>query len=277
MTGYGTREVAQVLGISPAQVRSYVRAGFLRPTRGPGGRFRFSFPDLVFLRTAKGLLEARIPPRRIRRALRRLARELPESGRLTDLRIAAEHGRIVVEDGRSRWQPESGQTLLDFGVGELAAKVAPLARSAIAQARAERAFSADDWYELACELEAGAPGQAREAYERAVQIDPGHCEAQVNLGRLLHEQGDAAAAEEHYRAALLERPDDATAAFNLGVALEDRGDLRGALEAYQRALESDSLDADAHFNAAKLSERLQDDAAALAHWKSYRKLTRPER
>lgn len=274
MKGYATREVAQILGLSPAQVRSYVRAGFLRPSRGLRGQFRFSFPDLVFLRTAKGLLEARVPPRRIRRALRRLARELPESGRLTDLRIAAEGRRVVLEDGSSRWQAESGQALLDFGVAELAAKVAPLARKAIARARAEEAFSADDWYGLACELEPGAPDQAREAYERALRVEPGHCEAHVNLGRMLHERGDAAAAERHYRAALAQHPDDATAAFNLGVALEDLGDLRGALEAYERALESDPLDADAHFNAANLSERLSDTAAALAHWKSYRKLTR---
>src|SRR5690349_19661928 len=54
MTGYSTTEVAKILGLSPAQVRGYVRAGFLSPERGDDGRMRFSFPDLVFLRTARG-------------------------------------------------------------------------------------------------------------------------------------------------------------------------------------------------------------------------------
>jgi tetratricopeptide (TPR) repeat protein len=275
MNGYGTQEVAQILGFSPARVRSYVQAGFLRPSRGSRGQFRFSFPDLVFLRTARGLIEARIPERRIRQALRKLSRELPESGRLTDLRIAAEGARIVVEDGTTRWQPESGQTLFDFSVAEPAAEVEPLAREAIADARAEEPLTAEDWYELGAELEPGAPREAREAYERSLGLDPGHAQAHVNLGRLLHESGDASAAEGHYRAASSARPDDATAAFNLGVALEDLGREREALAAYERALEIDPCDADAHFNAANLSERLQDTAAALAHWKSYRRLTRP--
>jgi tetratricopeptide (TPR) repeat protein len=273
MKGYGTREVSQILGLSPGQVRSYVRAGFLSPSKGPGGRYRFSFPDLVFLRTARGLLEARIPPRRIRRALRSLARELPERGRLTDLRITADGLRIVVADGDSRWEPQTGQTLLDFGVEEFAPGIAPLTREAASPAHGEETLCAQDWYELALELEAGAPEQARVAYENALRLDPDHAEAHVNLGRLLHEQGDAAGAEARYRAALEARPDDATAAFNLGVALEDRGRLREAREAYERAVELDPADSDAHFNAAHLCDRLHDTAGALAHWKSYRKLT----
>ena len=35
MSGYGAREVAKMLGLSVGQVRAYVRAGFLDPTRGP--------------------------------------------------------------------------------------------------------------------------------------------------------------------------------------------------------------------------------------------------
>jgi tetratricopeptide (TPR) repeat protein len=272
MTGYGTREVAQILGLTSAQVRSYVRAGFLRPERGSRGQFRFSFPDLVFLRSTRGLEQARIPQRRIRRALRKLARELPASGSLRDLQIAAEGTRIVVADGTSRWQPDSGQTLFDFGSGQTEARVAPWERQASEGVR-EEALSAQDWYELACGLEETAPAEAREAYERAAALDPAHADARVNLGRLLHELGDAAGAEAQYRAALAACPADATAAFNLGVALEDLGRDREALDAYERALEMDPSDADAHFNAASLCERLREPAAALGHWQRYRVLT----
>src|SRR2546422_780531 len=78
MSGYGAREVAKMLGLSLGQVRAYVRAGFLEPTRGPRGELRFSFQDLVLLRTAQGLVSARIAPRRVRSALRKLKERLPE-------------------------------------------------------------------------------------------------------------------------------------------------------------------------------------------------------
>jgi hypothetical protein len=68
-------------------VRAFARDGYLTPGRGPRGELRFSFQDLVILRTAKGLVAARIPTRRIRRALKRLRAELPRGRSLAELRI----------------------------------------------------------------------------------------------------------------------------------------------------------------------------------------------
>jgi len=261
--------------MSEAEVRGYVRAGFLSPERGPRRQLRFSFQDLVFLRTASGLSGAGVPSRRIRRALSRLRGQMPDGRPLTAVRIAVEGSRIVVEEGARRWQPESGQVLFDFGVADLARKTAPIVRRAFRAAQQEGPeFSADDWFEWGCELEPGSPGEAREAYARALAIDPDHADAHVNLGRLLHETGDAAAAEPHYAAALRTRPHDATAAFNQGVALEDLGRLPEALLAYQTATRLDPGNADAHFNAAGLAEKLGRAAEALRHLKAYRLLTR---
>ena len=276
MKGYSTREVAKLLAMSEAQVRAYVRAGFLSPERGRRRDLRFSFQDLVFLRTASGLADAGVAPRRIRKALARLREQMPDTRPLTAVRIAVEGSRIVVEDGARRWQPESGQILFDFGVADLARKTAPIVRRAFRKAtRDAPEFSAEDWYEWACELEPGSPGEAREAYARALELDPEHADAHVNLGRLLHESGDAAAAEAHYEAALKARPDDAIAAFNLGVALEDQNKLPEARLAYVKATRLDPTNADAHFNAASLAERLGRSEEALRHLRAYRKLTGP--
>jgi len=278
MTGYGTSDVARVLGLSASQVRSYVKSGLLVPARGPGGRYRFSFPDLVFLRAARGLSDARIPQRRIRQALRRLARERPPDGNLSELRLEAEGGCVVVGDDTARWDPRSGQTLFDF-TSTPAASAAPApglpVRAHVGQEAGPEA--AEHWHRLAEELEADSPDEAVRAYGRALEADPAHADSLVNLGRLLHERGNAEAALERYREALAIRPDDATAAFNLGVALEDVGRLPEALAAYEKAIEADPADADAHFNAANLADRLHRNDAALDHWKSYRRLTRPAR
>ena len=127
MTGYTSREVAKLLGLPVGRIRSFVRSGFLAPDRGARRELRFSFPDLVLLRAAKELIDQRIPPRRVRAALQGLKRDLPTDRPLSALSIAAEGNRIVVREGRRRWNAESGQQLFSFDVSELAERVAPLA------------------------------------------------------------------------------------------------------------------------------------------------------
>jgi len=278
MKGYNSRDVARLLGLTVAQVRGFARDGFLTPApsagRGRRGGLQFSFQDLVILRTAKALVAARIPTRRIRRALKKLRLELPRGRSLAELRITAEGDRIMVSDGETAWNPESDQTHLDFAVSDLATRAAPIARRTAQAARAAAGdLDADDWYELGLELEAVEPAEARDAYRRALELDAHHADAHVNLGRLLHEEGLVQEAERHYRLALRENPGHATAAFNLGIALEDLDRPGDAVEAYRGALALDPRLADAHYNVARLYEKGGKKAAALRHLSIYRRLT----
>src|SRR5256884_4149344 len=223
MKGYTSRDVARLLGLTVAQVRGFARDGFLTPPsrsgRGTRRKLQFSFQDLVILRTAKALVAARIPTRRIRHALKQLRHQLPRGRSLAELRITAEGDRIVVSDGYTAWNPESGQTHLDFAVSDLATRAAPIARRTAQAARAaEGDLDAVDWYELGLELEAVEPGEARDAYRRALELDAHHADAHVNLGRLLHEQGMIEEAERHYRLAPRRKPGPNTPAVNPGVA-----------------------------------------------------------
>ena len=274
MKGYTVADVAQLLKLAPAQVRVFARDGFLSPGRGPRGDFRFSFQDLVVLRAAKDLAAARIPARRIRRTLKRLRQELPRGRSLAELRITAEGERIVVRDGETAWNPDSGQVVIDFQVRDLATRAAPIARRTARAAQAAAAdYDADGWYELGLELEAVAPQEARDAYRRALELDPHHADAHVNLGRLLQAEDLTEEAETHYRAALAESPEHATAWFDLGTALEDLRRAGDAVEAYRRAILADRRLADAHFNLARLYEKAGKKAAALRHLGIYQRLT----
>lgn len=285
-SGYSTRDVAALLGIPVAQVRSYVRSGFLVPGQGPRGEYRFTFQDLILLRTAKGLVEARVPPRRIVLALRNLREQLPEGRSITGVRISAQGHHVVVRDGREVWNPESGQALLDFEVSELAREAASLEEGRSQRARqlapveeteaveATEEDNAEEWFDRGAELELDDPAAAEDAYRQALEIDPTMVDARLNLGRLLHEAGRTVEAEGHYRSALETRPDDPTALFNLGVALQDLGRPAEAAEIYEKVLEIDPALADAHYNLAVVYEELGRKKAAIRHLKSYKLLGR---
>lgn len=266
---YGTRDVARMVGLSESQVRAYVRAGLIEVERGPRNAYRFSFQDLVLLRAARGLIQARVPHLRVLRALRRLKAQLPPDRNLSELRILVDGDDVIVSDGAAAWNPASGQLHLDFQVAELSEEIAPLHASV---RPAAPAVTADDWFERGVELELVSAEDAVTAYENALELNPRHADAHVNLGRLLHEARRLAQAELHYRAALAPGP-HATAAYNLGIVLEDRQRQKEAVSAYLRALDADPHMADAHYNLSRLYEQLGDEASALRHLKSYRSLT----
>jgi tetratricopeptide (TPR) repeat protein len=296
MSGYTAQDVARMLGLPPGRLRAYVRSGVLSPERGEGGELRFSFQDLLLLRTAEGLVRERVPPRRVASALRKLRASLPEARPLTGVQLGAEGQRVVAREGAARWQVDSGQVLLDFERGgvladanappslptltDLSARrgggaAAPLAASLAATPTGDVVpLSIEELYEIGCDLEEADPGHAEVSYEQVLARAPRHTDAHINLGRLLHERGDLAGAEEHYREALTHRPDDPTATFNLGVALEDQERIPEALLAYERALALNGQNADAHYNAARLYEKGGDYGASLRHLRAYRDLTR---
>jgi len=265
-----------MLGLSAGQIRAWAARGFLTPERDGDGDLRFGFQDLVILRTAGELTAAHIPTRKIRRVLESVREQLPEGRSIVGVRIAADGERVIVRDGEVVWNPESGQSLFDFSVEEIAEKTKPIALAAVREAKTkhEDDVDADAWYELAADLELTDPAEARAAYEKAIALDPSHVDAHVNLGRLLHDDGALEEAATHYRAALDADSEHPVAAFNLGVALDDLGHLSEAADAYRRALELDPDNADAHYNLAGILERTGDKAGAVRHLTRYRALTR---
>jgi hypothetical protein len=269
-----TQDVARILGLRDARVRELVRAGLCRPLRSGRG-YAFSFQDLVVLRAGKELLERHVPAARVRSALAALAAQLSPDRPLSGVRIFADGREVAVRDGDAAWQPATGQIVLDFGVDELARRVADLAEPSPAaeSARSGAPARAREEFQRALGLEDSDPEAARDAYRRALALDPELADAYVNLGRLAHEAGDAREAARLSHLALEKIPEDPTVHFNLALALEDLGSRDAAVAHYRRALALDPDFADAHFNLAGLCEQLGREAEAVRHYHAYKKLT----
>jgi tetratricopeptide (TPR) repeat protein len=233
----------------------------------------------VLLRKAEGLVADRIAPQRVHRVLRKLRQSLPDGVPMSGVQLASEGQEILVDDGRVRWKPDSGQVVFDFGrpVRDEGGTVTPLVKVRPVGTPANDdggQLTALELYERGCAVEEASPGEARELYRRALARDPDYADAHVNLGRLLHEANEVHAALLHYRSALKVRPTDATAAFNVGVALEDLGLGGEAIDAYQKAIACDPNSADAHYNVARLLEQAGRPEVAIRHLLIYRQLTR---
>jgi tetratricopeptide (TPR) repeat protein len=269
---YSTREVANLAGLSEAQVRRWARDRLIAPEKDAGGHWRYSFQDLALLKTARQLLDARLSPTKVTCALRLVREQIPAGRPLSAVRILVSGRNVIVKDRLSSWEPDSKQTTLDFEVRSLSEPMAP-GLSRLPAPTEQEPEDAARLYQLALDLElAGKADEARRAYQAALQNDPTLVSARINLGRLLHNANRVTEAEALYRAALAQDPGNAMAAFNVGVALEDQGQHAAAADAYRQTLLIDDDYADAHFNLARLLESQGDKQGALRHLSRFKRL-----
>ncbi len=268
MSGYSTREVAELIGLKTDQVRHYVRRKLVQPARGERGEYQFSFQDVVLLRTAKGLMDANVSTRKAYRALVKLKAELAQRKSLSAVRIYADGSTVVVRDDNHVWEVETGQTQIDFAVQDLANNVAEIADRHVIQAKEADDFDTDEWYNLGLDLEEVEPDRAPDAYRQAIRLDPKNADAHVNLGRLYQLKGDLKLAKRHYELALTARPGHQLAFYNLGTVFDELDETSKAADFYSQA----PAIPDAHYNLARICELSGDEVSALRHMRQYRDL-----
>lgn len=222
MHQFGVREVEKLLRLPRSTIRALVEAGFVTPGRGPRNTLRFSFQDLIVLRTAQALAAAKVPAKRINRALKELRRHLPEAMPLSGLSIDAVGDRVVVKEGAARWQAESGQYLLAFegdpATGALKV-IAPPVEGALED-------QIDRGYDL---HEAGRYQEAEAAYRKALEVHGPDALVFYNLGVLLEDMKRKADAIEAYQAALNVDPLMADGHYNLALLCEKLGKAQEAI------------------------------------------------
>jgi len=279
---FSTQDAARILQTTETRIRNWARLGGLPAPSGRGAA-EFTFQQLLLLRTTRGLLEAGIPPQRVRRVWSSLRRQLQGDLPLTSVRILADGTRAIAWDDNASWQPDSGQFLLDFEAEEIAARAEEAPLLSVLEpppsptpihgpTHDPSTRTAEQWFELGCELEETSPLEARAAYLEAIATDPRCADAHLNLGRMDHEIGELGKAEAHYQRAVQCDPTDATAHFNLGVLLEDRGRPDEAAQAYHQAIVRDPELADAHYNLGLLLETRGRRDDALKHLMAARRI-----
>jgi tetratricopeptide (TPR) repeat protein len=261
----GVRELTRVLALTPKRVAQLRRLDLLREAS-------YSFRDLAALRAAGALLDAGASVRQIREALTALRRHEPAIEHpLTEVRFIVEGQRLLAQSDRVRFDPRSGQMVLDLDVASLKSDTDAALRTGLVRPLAPPAEQAETWFERAaeCDDDPARWDEAIEAYRRVVAIDPTYAAAWNNLGLLLHRVGRYAEARAAYAAALKQDPRCCESAYNLGSLDEDEGRMEDAIGHYRHALDLSPDYADAHFNLAAVLARAGRSADAVAHWQRY--------
>jgi tetratricopeptide (TPR) repeat protein len=262
MHEYSQAELTRIFPVSKTLLRLLARAGHITaPART--GKTPYTFQDLLVLRTASALQAARIPAAKITKALGNIRSTLPP-GAMARLLVSASGKDLLAREGEQSWEATSGQFALPLEKaqpGSVSTLAAPRPRSA------DR-LTADAHYTRGHALEESDLAAARAAYLDALNAQSDHLEARINLGRLLHLNGELPAAERIYRQA---KTTSALLSFNLATLLEDLNREAEAAVAYREALAQDPLLHDAHFNLARLYERAEQPREALRHLLAYRR------
>lgn len=125
--GFTNRQVVAITGVTQRQLVYWRRTGLVEPSgASPGGHARYSFTDLIALKTAKRLIDAGVSVQRIRRAIASLIRFLPTVRRpLAELSLVATGDVVLVLHEGTAFEALSGQEWV-FQVADLERDVARL-------------------------------------------------------------------------------------------------------------------------------------------------------
>lgn len=221
-------DLTQLIGVSSARLRFWVRSGLLKPTETRSRLQFFDFRDVNHAKRIANLIADGVSLSEIRGGLNSLAQWLPGSSLpYSQLETLESDGRLRVRLESGLFGPK-GQRLFDFD-SELNASTL--------QFPAE-CDSLEDLFDAALAAEDGREySRAIACYQRAIKMAPREAILHFNLGNVLHAKQAYSEAAESFRSALDHAPDYAEAWNNLGAVFAAIGQKDNAIQAYERALQ----------------------------------------
>jgi tetratricopeptide (TPR) repeat protein len=274
---YSIRDVSRILALQESRLRYWTQIGFIGPTVRKGGRFYYTFADLVGVKAAKDLLAAGLPLQRVRKNLEGLKKALPNDAHPTSkLRVCSDGETIVALHEDIAFLPTNGQVVMAFALPVLAERAAEIlalptpAKPAAAPSDAadgvpgadgvpapvrsettEANCSATAYRHFmdACAAEdAGELERAEHLFRLVLELEPGMAAAATNLGNLSYRHGALDEAKRLYELALERDPGQPEARYNLANVLEDLGKTELAISELRRVCTAHPDFADAHYN-----------------------------
>ena len=123
--GFTSQQVMGITGVSQRQLAYWRKTALVTPNQlTTGGHARYSFTDLVALKTAKKLIDAGVSVQRIRKSLASLTAFLPTcASPLVELSLVATGDMVLVLHRDSLFEALSGQEWI-LPVAELAREAA---------------------------------------------------------------------------------------------------------------------------------------------------------
>jgi tetratricopeptide (TPR) repeat protein len=253
--------LARTLNVSPERLRSWVRAGLVRPTRAAPNLLQFDFRQVSAAKTLCDLLAAGVTLGRIRRSLSELKQWKPSDLPLEQLAILERTGVLLVRLDEECLAETNGQYYFDFSdkpqPGE-SMRIMPGPRSP------------EEWFDLGlCQEQQGELAEAAGSYRKSL-LEGGPrehvCFALANVLRLMGERQQSV---ERYLQVVELNPLHSDAWNNLGLCLDELGNSEEAAGAFRRALAADPDNWRAHYNLADVLEQTGQTAEALTHWRQY--------
>ena len=93
---YSIRDVSRILALQEARLRYWTQTGFVGPTVRKGGRFYYTFCDLLAVKAAKDLVATGMPLQKVRKNVDALKKALPnDTHPATKLRVCCDGETIV--------------------------------------------------------------------------------------------------------------------------------------------------------------------------------------
>jgi tetratricopeptide (TPR) repeat protein len=257
---YSIRDVSRILALQEARLRYWTQTGFVGPTVRKGGRFYYTFTDLVAVKAAKDLLAAGMPLQRVRKNVEALKHALPgDTHPHSKLRVCCDGETIVALADDAAFEPIGGQVVMAFNLpsfGEHVLTALALPRAAAVPApvedgptEANSGTTAYHHFVEACAAEdRGDAATAEHLFRLAVELEPHMAAALTNLGNLVYRQGELHEARRFYERALDHDPSQPEARYNLANLLEDLGETELAISELRRVCAASPEFADAHYN-----------------------------